>query len=76
MSARSLDDYPERLFIEDMAAIFRVSVRRAYDYAAEGAFDFAVNKPQIGRPSWSRARVKQYFAGELRGLTPVRAKRA
>jgi hypothetical protein len=55
-----------------MAEIFGVSLNRVYRLAAEGAFDFAVLRPRIGRESWSRERVRQYFAGELRGLTPTR----
>jgi hypothetical protein len=72
---RPLESYPDLLNAHDMAAIFRVSLCRFYAIAAEGAFDFALNRPRIGKKSWSRERVRQYFAGELRGLTGV-AKRA
>lgn len=70
--ATSLDTYPLRLFAPHMAEIFGLSVKRFYALAEEGAFDWAENKPKIGRSSWSRQRVAQYFAGEIRGLTPVR----
>lgn len=69
---RDLATYPERLFAEDMAAIFRISTKRFYALDAEGAFMFAEIKPRIGRKSWARERVRQYLAGELRGLTSVR----
>ena len=72
---RALDSYPERLFAAEMAEIFRLSVKRFYALDAEGAFLFAENKPRIGRKSWSRERVRQHFAGELKGLTPVRQQR-
>jgi hypothetical protein len=52
--------------------IFGVGVKRFYQLAAEGVFDFAVLRPRIGLESWSRERVRQYFSGELRGLTPTR----
>lgn len=68
---RALDSYPDRLFAIDMAAIFRVSLRRFYTLDAEGAFLFAQNK-RIGRKSWAKARVAQYFDGELSGLTVAR----
>lgn len=68
---RALDTYPDRLFAVDMAAIFRVSLRRFYTLDADGAFLFAQNK-RIGRKSWAKARVAQYFAGELSGLTAAR----
>lgn len=74
MSAKSIADYPERLFAADMAAIFRVSLKRFYALDSEGAFDFARTRPTIGRKSWSRERVRQYFAGEITGLTDGRGR--
>ena len=67
-----LEQFPERLFAADMAAIFRVSVKRIYQLDASGALLFAENRPRIGRKSWSRERVRQYFAGEISGLTAAR----
>jgi len=72
MSAQSLDTYPLRLFAKDMAEIFDISVKRFYALDGEGAFDFARTRPTIGRKSWSRERVRQYFAGEITGLTDGR----
>jgi hypothetical protein len=72
MSAKSIADYPERLFAHDMAEIYRVSLKRFYKLAEEGAFDFARIKPTVGRISWSRDRVKQHFDGEVTGLTERR----
>lgn len=66
---RELADFPIRLFAHDMAAIFGIGLKRVYQLDAEGAFLFAENKPRIGRKSWSRDRVRQYFAGDLTGLT-------
>jgi hypothetical protein len=68
--------YPAPQWPVDMADIYRVSLKRFYQLAAEGAFDFAVLRPRIGRKSWSRERVRQYFSGELRGLTPTRRSKA
>jgi hypothetical protein len=70
--ATSLESYPLRLYAPQMAEIFGLSVKRFYALSEEGAFDWAEIKPKIGRKSWSKARVAQYFAGEIRGLTPVR----
>ncbi len=72
MIPQTLDAYPLRLFAKDMAAIFRVSVKRFYALEAEGAYLFAENRPRLGRKSWSRDRVRQYFAGEVTGLTDSR----
>jgi len=72
MTVKAIETYPERLFAPDMAEIFRVSLKRFYALDAEGAFLFAEQRPRIGRKAWSRARVQQYFAGEVRGLTPTR----
>lgn len=69
---RALDSYPDRLFAHDMAAIYCISLARFYRLSGEGAFDFALIKPQTGRQSWSRNRVRQHLDGELRGLTPAR----
>lgn len=55
-----------------MAEIYGVGLKRFYQLAAEGAFDFAVIYPEVGRMSWSRERVQQHLACELRVLTPVR----
>lgn len=71
---RDLASYPERLFAHDMAAIYRISLKRFYALDAEGHFDFAIIKPRIGRKSWSRERVRQSFDGELRGLSVARRK--
>lgn len=65
----ALTDYPVRLYAADMARIFRVSVKQFYRLDGQGAFLFAENRPRIGRKSWSRDRVAQYFDGTLRGLT-------
>lgn len=70
-----IDTYPDRLFAPDMAAIFRVSLKRFYKLDGEGAFLWAETKPRIGRKSWSKARVTAYFAGEVRGLTDKRLQR-
>lgn len=70
---RSLEDYPIRLYAHHMAEIFGVALRRFYALDADGHFLFAENRPQIGRKSWSRERVRQYFAGELSGLTARKA---
>jgi len=72
----SLDELPLCLYAHDMARIFGISEKRVYGLAAEGAFDFCENKPRIGRISWSRVRLAQYFNGELRGITPVRKRSA
>lgn len=69
----NLSGYPDRLFAKDMAVIFRVTLKRFYQQAEAGAFDWAVNKPRIGRMSWSKARVQQYFDGTVRGLTDRKA---
>ena len=61
-AAPRLDEYPERLSAKDMAAIFRVSQKRLYAIDAEGALLWAENRPRIGRRSWSRERVRRYFA--------------
>jgi hypothetical protein len=68
----NLSEYPDRLVAKDMAAIFRVTLKRFYAQDAEGAYDFALNRPRIGRKSWSRDRVQKYFDGTLRGLTSDR----
>lgn len=73
---QEIDSYPLCLSAHHMAALFGKSLKRFYALDAEGAFSFAENKPRIGRKSWSRERVRQYFAGELRGLTVVRKRRA
>jgi len=72
----SLDELPLCLYAPDMARIFGISEKRVYALAAEGAFDWAENKPRIGRISWSRVRLEQYFNGEIRGITAVRHKRS
>lgn len=64
--------YPKRLFAADMAAIYRISVKRFYALDAEGAYLFAEIKPRIGRKSWSLDRVRQHFDGTLTGLTSAR----
>ena len=64
-----LDTFPELLRAKDMAVLYRVSLKRFYALAAEGAFVFAELRPRIGKMAWSRERVRQHFAGELRGLT-------
>lgn len=64
-AGRKLEDYPVRLFAEHMAEIFGVSVKQVYALDAAGAFDFAAAQLVIGRKSWSRDRVAQYFAGTL-----------
>lgn len=69
----NLDSYPDRLFAKEMAEIFRVSLKRFYAQDAAGEFLFAEIKPRIGRKSWSKKRVEQYFAGELKGLTGPRS---
>jgi hypothetical protein len=71
----TLDDYPERLFAPEMAAIYRVSLKRFYALADEGAFLFAEIKPRIGRKAWSRERVRQHFAGTLTGLVDRKLQR-
>ena len=67
-----LASLPLCLYAPQMAAIFGVSIKRFYALSDEGAFDGAENKPRIGRKSWSRLRVEQYFEGQIRGLTPSR----
>lgn len=71
-AGRAIESYPIRLFAHDMADIFQVSLKRFYALDAEGAFDFAKNRPTIGRKSWSRDRVKAYFDGTLVGMTGLR----
>jgi len=71
-AGRALADYPITLYAHHMAAIFGVTLNAFYKKESEGAYLFAENKPRIGRKSWSRDRVAQYFAGELRGLTDIR----
>lgn len=71
-TTRDLASFPERLFAADLAAIYGISLKRVYALDAEGAFLFAEIRPRIGRKSWSRERVRQHFAGEVRGLTEVR----
>jgi len=66
---RPIESFPDLLYIADMAEIFRVSMSRAYQLASEGAFTFAEHRPRVSRLSYSRERVRQYLAGELRGLT-------
>ena len=68
-AGRPLESYPIRLFAEHMAEIFGVSLKRFYAQDRVGDYDFAVNKPSIGRKSWSRDRVRRYFDGTLKGLT-------
>lgn len=70
--SQKLDEYPLNLDAHHLAAIFGKSLSRIYALDADGAFLFAENRPQIGKKSWSRERVRQYFAGELRGLTEER----
>ena len=65
---KAIADYPERLFAPDMAAIYRVSLKRFYKLAEEGAFDFARIRPTVGRISWSRERVRQHVDGEITGI--------
>lgn len=72
---RDLSAYPLRLFAHQMAEIYGVSLSRIYALDAEGFFLFAEIKPRVGRKSWDRERIRQHFAGELRGLT-VSRKRA
>lgn len=69
---KSIADYPDRLFMKDMAELFQISVKRAYALDAEGAFLFAETRPRIGRKSYSRERVRAYFAGEITSLLPRR----
>lgn len=68
-AGRALDTYPLRLFASHMAEIFGISVKQFYAQDAAGAFLWAENKPRIGRKSWSRERVREYFAGEVKGIT-------
>jgi hypothetical protein len=75
-AATSLETYPLCLYAPQMATIFGLGLKRFYALASEGAFDWAENRPRIGRKSWSRVRVEQYFHGEIRGLTPVRRRSA
>lgn len=71
-AGRAIDSYPITLYAHHMAAIFGVSLNAFYKKEAEGAYLFAENRPRIGRKSWSRDRVAQYFAGELRGVAQGR----
>jgi hypothetical protein len=73
---RPLKDYPEVMLIADVAAYLRVTVKHTYKLIAEGALDFALLKPRLGRPRFDRDRLDLYRRGELRGLTVVRRKRA
>jgi len=68
-SITSLADLPLCLYAADLARIFGITEKRVYALAAEGALDWCENKPRIGRISWSRVRLEQYFNGEIRGLT-------
>ena len=74
-AGRTLASYPLRLFAHHMAQIFGVSLKTFYAQDARGAYLFAENRPRIGRKSWSRDRVQEYFAGTLTGLTPGRRAR-
>lgn len=73
-AGRAIRDYPIRLFAPHMAEIYGLSLKQFYAQDAAGYFLFAENKPRIGRKSWSRDRVEDYFAGRLHGLTTVRRK--
>ena len=72
MARRFPEDFGPALYAKDLAEIWGVSLKRIYALDAEGAFDFAKNRPTIGRKSWSRDRVRAYFGGTLVGLTGVR----
>lgn len=72
-AGRSLDQYPIRLFAHHMAEIFGLTVKQFYNLDAVGEFVLFENRPRIGRKSWSRDRVRQYFAGEVTGLTARKA---
>src|SRR5207253_5774923 len=71
-AGKTIESYPLRLFAHHMAEVFGVSLNGFYKQESAGAFTWAENRPKIGRKSWSRDRVAQYFAGELRGLTEGR----
>lgn len=75
-AGKPIESYPIRLFVSHLAEIFGVSVKRCYELDAAGEFMFAEIKPRIGRKSWSRDRVAACFAGEVRGLRDVSAKRS
>lgn len=67
---RALADFPERMFIPEIAEWLGISVKRAYALEHDGDFMFAEHRPAIGRKSWSRKRFEQWDAGTLDGLTP------
>jgi hypothetical protein len=71
-----LDRLPDVLYAADLARIYRLSLKRIYALASEGAFTFCEIKPRLGRQAYARERIRQHVRGELRGLTVSPRKRS
>lgn len=73
---RTLDQFGDTLSVAELAEWRGLSAARIYRLIAEGCFDFALVRPEIGPRLFSRARLQEWADGQLRGLTVARKRGA